>query len=132
MATIFSIVGNELGILPTLENILRLKANLTYQHPLEFENTYSGPHVDISDDPSKWIMIYYVNDSDGDTYIFNEAGNYTQENKTFPSNLTIKKRVSPKKGRVVLFKGDLFHAGSAPIDSKHRVILNFNLNSECL
>ena len=49
-------------------------------------------------------MLYYVNDSDGDTIIYNEKTKFDDCN-VMKMNFTIKKKVSPKQGRVVLFDG---------------------------
>jgi len=57
-------------------------------------------------------MIYYVNDSDGDTYL--KIGKTT-------------KRISPKKGRVLYFDGSIMHAANHPRKTNKRLIINFNL-----
>ena len=64
-------------------------------------------------------MLYYVCDSDGDTIIYNER----EESKTY----TIKQRVTPKQGRVVLFDGGLMHTAEQPINSNVRCIVNYDL-----
>ena len=46
-------------------------------------------------------VLYYVVSSDGDTVIYNER----TESKTY----TVKQRVTPKQGRVVIFDGGLYH-----------------------
>ena len=57
-------------------------------------------------------LIYYLNDSDGDTIFF--AGDKELQ------------RVTPKKGRIVLFDGNTLHAGGFPTDNP-RCIVNYNL-----
>ena len=57
-------------------------------------------------------LIYYVNDSDGDTIFFND-------------NLKEIKRVNPKKGKAVLFDSNILHCGSNPINTLNRVVINF-------
>ena len=70
---------------------------------------FESIHTD-QDNPH-WVCIYYINDSDGDTVFFNE-----QKEEI--------KRVSPKKGRIIFFDGQILHTGSTP--SKTRVLINFN------
>jgi len=72
-----------------------------------------------------YTAIYYANDSDGDTFIFNES--YLEKIEDI-SKLTIKKRVSPKKGRVVLFPANTLHAGSFPTEHEDRMVINYNVN----
>ena len=83
-----------------------------------------SPHVDLI--VPHFVMLYYVNDSDGDTLIYNEktkfAACYPDEEMKF----TLKKKVSPKQGRVVLFDGIHWHTAQ---QSNHnlRCIVNYDL-----
>ena len=81
------------------------------------------PHYDM--DSPHFVMLYYVNDSDGDTIIYNEK---TIFNDCGPEemNFTIKKKVSPKQGRVVLFDGRHWHTAQQP-NHNLRCIVNYNL-----
>ena len=69
------------------------------------------PHTDS---PGRHtVVIYYVNDAEGDTVFFD-------------NNKQIIKRVQPKRGRVVMFDGEILHAGS-PARQQPRCLVNFNL-----
>lgn len=83
------------------------------------------PHVD--NDYKHLVLMYYVNDSDGDTIIYDETKQDTLTAKDVMDNNSILKTVTPKKGRMFLFNGDHWHSGSCPIESKNRVFINFNL-----
>ena len=66
---------------------------------------------DFIDDPYASVknsvsMIYFVTDSDGDVIIYNEK----EKSKSY----TIKKKISPKQGRVILFDGELYHVDEEP------------------
>ena len=74
------------------------------------------PHIDTDD--KHFVMLYYVCDSDGDTIIYNE--------KTESEEYTIKKSVTPKQGRVVLFDGGLYHTAEQPTKDT-RCVVNYNL-----
>ena len=76
-------------------------ANFSVKHVDNFE-----PHL---------VILYYVNDSDGDTFFFGKD-----------INDGISRRITPKKNRAIIFDGLIYHAGSLPTANK-RVILNFNL-----
>lgn len=104
----------------------RIKVNLL-QTPFDrSKGIYHTPHVDHGDD-GYVSLLYYVNDSDGDTYFFDKTtyDNYSLERyKEYVNNLTVEKRVSPKKGRVVIFDSNRFHAGSPPFNHNSRCVLN--------
>ena len=74
---------------------------------------YATKHVDM--DIPHLTILYYVNDSDGDTFFFGKD-----------INDGISRRITPKKNRAIIFDGLIYHAGSLPTANK-RVILNFNL-----
>jgi hypothetical protein len=99
----------------TYKNIVRAKSNLLFQNPNNVN--YTIPHTDAGSNNYK-TLLYYVNDSDGDTIIFNESESSKE--------LTIKERITPKKGRMVLFNGDLLHASSNPIKNDLRCVVNIN------
>ena len=71
-------------------------------------------HTDL--DFSHWVLLYYVNDSDGDTILFNSKEEEIQ-------------RVTPQKGKAIFFDGSVKHCGSQPAKS-HRAVINFNFLGE--
>lgn len=88
-----------------------------------------GVHVDQF--IPHYSIIYYVNDIDGDTIFYNNT--LGEEYENFSEKLLIDKdlsyweefkRVSPKKGRVVIFDGKIFHRSSYPTKG-NRYIINF-------
>lgn len=90
----------------------RVKINLLTQCNFSREDFHHTPHTDW--DEPHYVLIYYVNNSDGDTYIFN-------------NDKKIIKSVSPKKNRFLLFPGYYLHAGRNPIEAETRIIFNYNL-----
>ena len=82
------------------------------------------PHVDMA--APHFIMLYYVCDSDGDTIIYNEKTKFDACTPDPKMNFTIKKKVSPKQGRVVLFNGIHYHTAEQP-NHNLRCIVNYNL-----
>jgi hypothetical protein len=92
---------------------------------------YHVPHVDYQNDGLKYTAIYYLNDSDGDTFFFNE---FLDPNiKRFingydPSLFTVAKSVKPKQGKLVLFDGRRYHASSYPESTPERMVLNINFS----
>ena len=77
-------------------------------------------------------MVYYINDTTGNTFIYdNIDGNNVEINSKYRYNdidyskLTLTKSIEPKQGRVVVFNGALHHHGSYP-KTNDRYIINFN------
>ncbi len=112
--TVQDIMGSNMR----LDMMLRCKINILWQKESFPEDHWNVVHQDS--DVESVSMIYYVNDSDGDTYLFNQF----YENGRLPE-LTIAKRVTPKKGRVLLFDGRRYHAGSNPRTSRERIVINY-------
>ena len=117
----FNLIIPVLSAIPaTIKNLLRVKANLkTYnKDDVEFIGL---PHVDYAN-PSNDAMtaIYYVNDSFGETIIYNEEYGHIGE-------LTVKEKIAPKKGRLAFFHSKFFHSSNTPKNSIPRMVINFNL-----
>ena len=108
-------VGAKLG----MRNINVLQGRSFLQFPVNTDGTIDSPHIDICSEIDFIVALYYVVDSDGDTVIYNE----TEESKIY----TIKKSVTPKQGRMVIFDGSLYHAAEQPINSNTRCVVNYNL-----
>ncbi len=100
------------------KNIYVEKAKFNFL-PQAISDDYHYPHVDIkSDSDDMMSMIYYVNNCDGDTYFFDDIGPKT---KTYT---TVVDKVTPKKGKAVIFESKQFHSGSSPVVSEKRIVLN--------
>jgi hypothetical protein len=94
------------------------------------ENIIGTPHVDL--DYPHHSGILYLNDSDGDTIIYNEKYPFNgvsieayYEN-TLNKKVTEKFRVTPKSNKFVLFDGSHYHSVSSPTNCARRVIINFD------
>lgn len=111
-----------------LERLDKIKANLTVRNSKVQGEAYGAPHVDTLL-PGLKTGVYYVNDSTGDTYIFNEQCTGALNPMVF-KDLTVKQRITPKKGTLVVFDGSLLHAGNCPRDDDPRVVINFNFISK--
>jgi hypothetical protein len=112
----FPLIYNALEKANVGGSIVRLKANMLLYNKDMSKDKYNHVHVD--GDLPHYVVLYYVNDSDGDTFIFNETY------KSLYDKLTIKQRVSPKKGRVIVFDGKYMHASSNPINCDKRIVIN--------
>ena len=110
------IIENLADNLKTDIEIIRVKFNFLLQN---VDSTYHYPHTDtdIIDSNIK-TMIYYVNESDGDTYIFDKLS------PLINNTVSIKETVSPKKGSAIIFDASTLHSGSSPVHYPTRIVLN--------
>ena len=76
--------------------------------PLKDAPLHNNMHVDIKQPHT--VILYYVNDADGDTFFFDR-------------NRECVDRITPKKGRAVVFDGLTLHASSMP-SKNYRISLN--------
>jgi hypothetical protein len=88
----------------------------------EFDNAHTDAFV------KHLVCLYYVNDTDGDTFIFDKTHYDYPPRTTDLSTVewTVKQRVSPKKGRCVIFDGAQYHSSSTPTKDV-RCIINYDL-----
>lgn len=122
-----------------INKIVRIKINKQIQSTdLSFdENCCNDIHSDMIF-PHK-TLLYYFNDSDGDTMLMNERyidndvniypdlkARMLELGRELEINTTLLTRVTPKKGRILCFDGARYHAPSNPIKSKFRYVLNIN------
>jgi hypothetical protein len=78
---------------------------------------HNNKHIDIP--IPHMVLLYYVCDSDGDTFLF-------EKNQ---SSNKVTKRVTPKKNRALIFDGSIHHASSRPQHST-RCVINFDLKEK--
>lgn len=100
-----------------LSDLSRIRIGLT--KPSRYPG-YHAPHVDFY--ARHKSLLYYVNDSDGDTVFYNEK----YQGDTSLSKFTVQKKVSPKKGKAILFDGDHYHSSGIPKNTLRRVVININ------
>lgn len=110
-----------------VKKILRIRKRLTYPSKEKYNIPYQ-PHVDFK--KKHLVLLYYVNDSDGDTFIYKEKFSKNDANQNL-ENLCVLDTVNFKKGRVVIFDGSNYHASSLS-SSNSRMILNINLSGKFL
>lgn len=92
-----------------IQQLIRIKANLQLPEPRE-DWQYNTPHVDNYSHHK--VAIYYVNDSDACTFFFDKQ-------------MKVVRKVQSKRGRIVIFPGEIYHAGQPPTKNP-RIIINYN------
>jgi len=109
----------ETGI--KINRILRIKVNCLTRDGSELK--YNPPHVDVVE-PGCISLIYYINDSDGDTILFDKT-----IDQGF-NNLKIIEKVTPRQGSAFLIPSNQLHASSCPLTNHQRLVINFILEPE--
>lgn len=89
---------------------MRGKINIVTPQPDYPVDGYSMPHTD-SDQNNFYTLLYYINDSDGDTKLFMDDGEILS--------------FSPKKGSALLFRSNIVHSGRPPEKSANRAVINY-------
>ena len=113
-----------------IKHFLRVKINKLSPLPEGEIDIKNDVHLDRDD--QHHVMIYYINDSDGDTQFYKKNNKFNFETiKNIIRNKEYNKfiessNVSPKKGRVTIFEGNIPHKGCYPTKTD-RYIINFNI-----
>ena len=110
---LFKKINKSISLSVNFKEIFSSEINLEFlsilYFPIEIPDDHNRPHVD--QDYPHTVLLYYINDSDGDTYFFKKK--------------KIIDRVTPKQNRLVIFDGTTHHASSNP-SKGHRISLNLN------
>lgn len=111
-------------LLPFDYTIIRARAGMFLPTPRGGAHV---PHVDFYF--PHYTLLYYVNDSDGDTILYNEKVESVNFGDTpeYPNRFTLLDRISPKRGTAVLFNGMHYHSSSLPKKSENRIAININI-----
>jgi hypothetical protein len=104
-----------------LEKLLRIKTNLVFKR-VDNSEKYHTPHID--NEQNHYTLLYYVNNSDGPTYLFDNKYDGTKQ------NLNLIEKVNPEQGRAILLDGHYYHASSNPIINDYRLVINFNFKTK--
>ncbi len=102
-------------------------ARLQLQLPLltEKDKVWGVPHIDAHRPNPYKIAVYYVNDVDGATVLFKQTTKNCTPQDVKDGKLEVAHTVSPKKGRVVIFDGDIYHSVGKP-KTDMRCVVNYN------
>jgi hypothetical protein len=104
-------------------------SRLQLQLPIltEKDKLYGVPHIDAHNPFEYKIGVYYVNQVDGDTVIFKQTNKNSTPENIKNGKLDIDMTIPPKKGRLIIFDGDIYHSVGKP-KTDMRCIVNYNFN----
>lgn len=100
----------------SLKDLLRIRMGLITRVPSE---VIHAPHKD--DTIPHTTGLYYLNDTDGDTVVYNE----TKESEQY----TIKEKLPPHINTWHQFDGAHYHSSSAPTKHEKRIVITYNFTT---
>lgn len=107
-----------------VKKIIRIRKRMTYPNKEKYNIPYQ-PHVDM--EYPHLNLLYYVNDSDGDTFLYNEK--YNKKYKKSNQNFSLQQKVKFQKGNILIFDGKQYHSSSLS-STNNRIILNINVSGK--
>jgi hypothetical protein len=116
-----------------IKKIIRIRIGLLEPKP---EGKYvNDPHVDNIE--QHFAGLLYLNDSDGETVIYNEKYDIQYNmnpvdhyNNVLKRKVSIKQKVECKENRFVMFDGFHYHSSTCPTNVNRRIVINFNFEIE--
>jgi hypothetical protein len=119
----FQQIYHELGY--NQEHLIRARLSAKFQKQGFTCDNYNLPHIDYFYPHAS--LIYYLNDSDGDTRVFDQHYEYNSATiADMPLEFTTQTRITPKANRLVIIDGLQYHTASNPVSANRRVIFNIN------
>ena len=117
------------------------KLNMEFEKDYRYKINWTTPisegynfknliHVDM--DVAHIAIVYYINDTDGNTiFLNNKKGNSAESHQSNFKGIDLNEfeivnRIPPKKGRAIIFDGNIYHYGEYPTITD-RFIINFDL-----
>jgi hypothetical protein len=105
--------------------LLRIRVGLYQRTMIEADH---HPHVDFYQ--PHYNALYYVNDADGDTILYNETFEDVTKAMlpayTAQRRFTVAKRIAPRRGKMIGFDGGQYHASTNPTQASHRIVIAFS------
>lgn len=110
----------------SLDSIFHIRMLLQLPVVLEQNKIHGVPHVDTPRSAPYNVGVYYVNDTDGDTYIFKQTS--ASPVNVLQDKFTTAHTVAPKKGRLIIFNSDTYHAVGKP-KKDIRAVINYHFTT---
>lgn len=122
----FMVAMDKTGI--SFNKLRRIRIGLIPICPI---NNVNPPHIDM-ESPHR-VALWYLNESDGDTVLYNERYdlNYEKRNcgsyyrEVLNQNVTINRHFQPEENKMIVFDGLTYHSSSTPKETKRRIAVNY-------
>ena len=114
-----------------LEEISRCIAGIQGVQVIRKQNKVCNIH--INQKTPHLVLLYYVNDADGETLLFDKTIDDIEDDDTIyldeRHKFNVVNKIIPKQGRVLLFNGRTYHSASSPTTGM-RCIITLDLFGE--
>lgn len=119
--------AKRLGIQVDLDNLIRIKANIVPPLLSKTANRLNLPHTDTN--IPHLVFLYYLNDCDGDTVMFNKQMTEGMSNSdaAMMEDLEITHSITPKRNSMLVFEGSWYHTSTVPTQD-YRMVININIS----
>lgn len=115
-----------------IKELLRIRVGFLTKVAPDPGYKYNTPHVDFL--VPHHTACYYVNDSDGDTVLFDkflrDVGDHCNEQalNTYGTTADFKivAQSTPRKNSVCIFDGERFHSSTSPQQHERRLVITVN------
>jgi len=97
-----------------LEQISRCIAGIQGVQVIRKQNKVCNIH--INQETPHLVLLYYVNDADGETILFDKTINDIEDDMYLDEKheFNVVNKIMPKQGRILLFDGRTYHSASSP------------------
>lgn len=124
---LFPILKYKLNELFEVDEVYRIRCGM---HIPVGHRKVNDPHVDMVE-PHWTALMYFSTEKDaGHTYLYDEYYDPCMYPDTAVQvkgrELKVLDKVAPQENRIVFFRGDMYHAGSAPEKILRRCVMNVN------
>ena len=133
--------NNIVDIINSIKLNLLNKLNMEFVKDYRYKINWTTPitenydfknliHIDM--DVDHIAIVYYINDTNGDTiFLNNKKGNSAESHQNNFKGIDLDEfeivnKISPKKGRAIIFDGNIYHYGEYPTITD-RFVFNFDL-----
>ena len=118
------------GVGVSVDHVSRIRGGFI---PVTPKPVIHNPHVDMEANTLHTALLY-VNESDGDTMIYDaiydrKCGIPSYEHyKNIKDDIKVAFKVEPKPNRLVIFDSNIYHASTSPTLHANRIAVNFNFD----
>lgn len=122
-SVLVNLLTHKLSTVFNIDSLLRIRAGL--QLPVG-KRIIHDPHVDFLEDHYTALFYFSTEIDAGHTYIYDKTASKDSKELLKSSDMNVLEKIEPRENRMLLFRGDVYHASSAPEKIFKRIAVNVN------